>query len=286
MTDQVMIEVQHGEETIQVPLPEGILRATDVATDYMPKSTFASELGRRALSIAKDKGYLKPEDMLSNEEHVAAIMEQHGLVKKTVDGDPAKPTPPTPEMLADLQTSWRTKELVPVQEALQLGENRVTKLLGRMRASDIVAAAAASGVKERFLKPAAVGQDAPIVSMLGSIFRFDEEHGEYFVAKDAEHFEITSDTKAAFPYKTITEFITGWAGQPENKDFVDVAAQSGAGLNDIPGSKSSGKDIVITREAAANFQEYQKAQVEAEKRGGSVIVEGTPIYGAVHGGVA
>jgi hypothetical protein len=280
--NDIMIDVVNGEDTINVLMPDGLKTDAMVAADYMPKNTFQSELGRRAVGIAEGKGYRKPEDMLSDEDHVATIMEKHQLVKKGSKAE-GEPKPPTPEMIAELQGEWRTKELVPVQESQVAGEKRIDTLLGRMKSADIVAAAAAAGVKERFLNAVATGQDAPIVSMLGSVFGFDEELGEHFVRKDKDQFEITSDPKSTHPYKTIREFVTNWAGLPDNKDFVDVATQTGARLKDAPGTVS-GKNVTINREQASDAGEYEKARVEAEKRGGIVVVSGTPQYGAMPSG--
>ena len=283
MAGEIMITVKHGDEEIQVPIPKEVLRAEDVAKDYMLKNTFESELGRRAMGIAEGKGFRKPDDLLTDKEHVAKIMEQNQLVKKGSKAE-GEPKPPTPEMIAELQTTWRAAEVEPLQTQVDEGKTRTSTLLGRMKASEIVAAAAAAGVKERFLNPSAPGQEAPIVSMLSSLFRFDGEHNEYFVSKNPETFEITSDPKALLPYKTISEYVVGWAALADNKDFVDVNAQTGPNLG-TPGVTTTGKDVTITREQAEDFATYEKAQVAADKLGGRVIVSGTPVYGATAGGV-
>lgn len=280
MPDPIMIEVEIDGTKHKVPLPEGFLSADSVSAEYMRKDTFESELGKRALSIAKNKGYAKPDDLMSDEEFIKKLMEAQGLVKK---GDPGGggDNKPTAEQVAALQADWRAKEVAPLEEKLAGSEGRNKGLIEKILESSILQAGALAGVKERFLKPAAPGQKAPLVSMMGNMFGFDEEHSEHFVVKpDGEGFVITSDGNSGKPYKGVSEFLSDWAGQKENADLIDLQARKGPGAQLPPDMKQSGADVVITREQASDHEQYNKAEETAHKQGGRVIVSGTPTYGA------
>ena len=283
MPDPIMIAVEVGGETHQVPLPDGYLSSEAVAADFMKKDLFETEVGRRATSIADTKvaDAMKPETLMKDESFVDRFIKSLGLVKPT-EVDPNKPPvvhTPTAEQIASLQEDWRKAELAPISTQLTESQASFQRLTTRTLESDIVQAAALAGVKERFLKPAAAGQAPPIVAMMGQVFRYSPEHERHFVAKGDDHFEITSDPKSDLPFKTASEFITVWAGLPENKDFVDTASRRGPGL-DTPSGVASGQDVILTREEAGDHATYSNAQDKAEKQGGVVRVSGTPTFGA------
>ncbi len=275
--DVTMITVKHGDEEIEVPAPDGWVSPESLAENFMPKSTFTAELGRRAVSIAREKhGMRKPEDLLDDADHIAAVVKRNDLVKKgsEVTGDGA----PSAEQVTALRDDWRVKELKPVTDELATSNTRVQTLLGKALASEIVQAAAAAGIKTRFLEAPLLGQESTIVAMLGGQFGFDEKLGRHFVIA-GDGFEITSDPEAqrlGIPYKTAGEFVASWAQKPENKDFIDFESKRGAGAGDPSRDGENGKDIVLTVEEASDHATYEAAQEKAHKRGGVVRTKSAP----------
>lgn len=285
--EPVMISVEIDGTTHEVALPDGYVSQAAIAETHMAKDLFNTEVTRRATSIAAEDGRRKPEDLLGDKDFITKVMEANDLVPKgkEITLDPNKPVEPTADQIVSLQTDWRRKELEPVATELEDSQNRNRRLTRRMLVSDIVQAASLAGVKERFLLPVVEGQDPPVVSMMGDVFRFNSEHERHFVAEGEKGFVITSDPKSKLPYKTPSEFITGWAGLPENTDFVDVDKRTGPDLDVPPGTQTSGKDVLLSQEEASDHATYSRAQVLATKRGGTVRVKGAPVYGATGGGV-
>jgi len=273
------MKIQYDGKEVEVELPEGVLTSEEVAENFMRKETFMPEVDRRVK--AQLKGLVKREDLLGDEAFLSEALGKQGKElfdpTKTKKGKGALDDEALAQRLAEAQEGWRKKELAPVMEKLTGTEKAVSKLRDRILDGQILQSALNAGVKEAFLKPPAEGTASPIVSMLRGTFGFDPEHDNYFVRKGEEDFEFSAKPDEGHPFKTVSEFITDWAGRKENADFVDVERKRGPGLGG-PGKagKQSGRDVVLTPAEAGDHATWTAAEERATKQGGRVITAAPP----------
>jgi hypothetical protein len=273
---KMMVTLGDGTQ-VEVDVPEGYLTPEEISAKYMLKSTFESELHRRAGSIAKSQlSMVLPEDLLGDAEFVKKVAEKHGLVPKdsvTVTTDDEQVKQLVSERVTAAQEEWEREKLEPLADENVTLKGRVSGLLVRGLESEIVQAAAVAGVKDRYLKPSRVGGRPVIVDMLEGVFRHDDGHDRHFVSKDKENFVITANADSPLPYQTVPEFMAEWAGEKENSDFIDTAKQTGPDVG-APGIVT-GKDVVLSPSEAADHRVYTTAQERADKQGGVVRVVDT-----------
>ena len=281
------IKVMFDGKEVEVDAPEGWMSAEDIAGSFMKKDTFEKEMERRIASAKK--GLVSQTDLLSNEDFLTEILKAQG--KELFDPAKAKgkkgaDDEAIAQRLTDALAEWRKKELEPMAGERDKAIGRIGSLQTRILRGQIIEAAVKAGVKGSFLKAPQPGADPPIVAMLGSIFRHDGDHDDFFVAKGENDFEFSAKPDEGTPYKGVGEFVTDWASQKENLDFIDASLQSGPGLGQPGPGRVSGKDVHLTQEQASDHQTYTKATEQASKQGGRVVTAPPGMASAVGPGLS
>lgn len=260
---KVMVDGQ--EKEIELDTEKlGVFTKDEVGQQYMLKETFEPELDRRVKSLTK--GMIKLEEIGQKPELKQQVMDLLG-VKVTPDGKPQL----TADQIAQLQEEWRKKELTPAAERATKAETRSKQLLERILRADLITAAAEAHIHDHLLKPVTDGTPPPIVSMLGNIFGYSEEHDSYFVKK-GDGFDFSSDPKTTGkPYKGVREFVLEWAGKKENAPFINVTKPGGAGLHQPGGGQGGTVKIEQPEGRPLTLQEYKAAQEQAGTEGRVVV---------------
>ena len=135
---------------------------------------------------------------------------------------------PTGEELAEAQKQWEATHLEPLRQKLSAYESQVNRLLRKDLHGQILAAAAAVGVKKAFLTPPVPGSVPPIVHMLESVFGYDEQTDGWYV-KAGEGFAYSASPTKERPYKSVEEFLREWAQKEEAKELLEPRARAGIG---------------------------------------------------------
>lgn len=243
-------EAEHEVEALDGWLPEERVRA-----EYMPKTTFEAELGKRTKSIIKNDGYRKAEELLEDEGFKKTFIEKHGL-------DPSKSAQEFQAALVREKEGLIAREVTPLKERLTKYEQRIAAKNARELQSTILSAAAGK-VKPSLLK-GTNGTKAPIVAMLESVFGHDEENDAWFVRKGDDGYMFSKSGVA--PYQTVEEFIDEWAQNKDNADWLVDQTQAGPEAN-IGKKHAVTGNVKISRADAQDPAKYRRAREEATKRG-------------------
>ncbi len=218
---------------------DGTVVAIEVADEdvmatglFMPTSKFQEELTRRGVGIATSKGYVKPEDMTSDQ-----IRER--------------------------------SDMKPRDEKIQTLESDNEDLLQKQLFSEIIRAAASVGVEKSLLKGATKNAEAPIVSMLASAFAYDTETKQFYVlSEDGEGFVFSDRPTQDHPYKDAEEFVEQWAADKANAKFIEVTSQRGPNLQGtVGGGRGPVGQVHISKADSRILPRLRAAQAEAVKRG-------------------
>lgn len=262
------ITVQIDGKEVEIELPAEYLHQDDVKKAYMPKDAFQEELSRRTAGISNStlEKLLNGEDM----DTITKIAEKHGLIGKDKLNEAQKSVA---EKLEAARREWEDKHLKPERTKAEQAHGRVQKLLHSVLVSNILTAAAEAGVKKPMLKPLVDGkpETAPIVSMLGSLFGYDEKTEQHYV-RDGDSFAFSSTPTGGAPYKRVSEFVKEWAGDKSNTDFVESTRQASPGVGAGGGARQAGGAHVISRADAQDAQKYQAARAAAERAGATLQI--------------
>jgi len=247
------------EQEIEVPLPDGYLTSEEVSAGYVNKDAVdgivKDRLDRDRISQRKH--------LLADDEFVGEIIQVHNL-KKAGEGDPE-----AGEQIERAKKAWETEHVQPLKDDNDALKIRVGKLLNERLHGEIIGAAAEAGVKPAMLKRQA-GGDAMIVSMIKSLFRYDEK-SDTFAVIEGEGLRYSPNATEARPYAGPEEFLQDWAKAKENADFLAPQRQDGAGLkgDQVTGE---GATIKLSREEAEDAAKYRAALKQADETGGRVEV--------------
>lgn len=257
---KVMVEGAEKEGELDLAtLPEAAV-AEAFKDKFVRSATFEDQLSRRAISIAKGQGYLKPEEIEANPELIARIVEKHA--PKPVAGSNAEEqAAKLAERLKQEQAGWEERVLKPkvteLTTSLEEYKAQNGKLVTRGMQKEIVAAAAAAGVKAALLKAPNSQAVAPIVALTGDRYAYDPKTDNYYV-KDGEGFKFSST--GAAPYMTIQEDLEAWAANKDNAEFIVTGRQNGPGLAaGGKGGQASDGNVYLTPEQYSDPREYEKA---------------------------
>lgn len=229
--ETTMITVTIDGKPVQVAKPEGVFTQDEVKAAYVPKTYFETEVARRL------KGKVSKQDLIADEDFVAEVASAHGLSKA---GDSQQNLD---EFRTKLTAEFERTKLSPITAKAAKLEAEVAKLRGSTLQADILQAAAAAGLKKSLLS-ATVGQPMA-VGLFANQFGFDEETGNWYL-RDGNGFAPSASGKT--PYVTASEFVSRWANDPANRDFVESAqgAPTPSPTRGTPtsGEPKSSKDLI------------------------------------------
>jgi len=261
------VTVEGESHEVEVTPPNGYYDQEEVAESFVPKDSVESTIRQRVERAKRDAR----SSLLDDEDFVQEVASKHGLQES--DGDP----PDLDERINAAQKEWERQNLKPIQEENEALKGKHRTLLKSKLVSDILSAASELGVKKSLLK---TGPDETpaVVNMLSGYFAYDPEHGHFAVVEGQDEegspkFRYSGSPKdTGSPHMGVREFLKQWAEDKVNADFVESTRQSGPNLGEPGGG--SGKNVVLTPEQASDHTVYAKAQEQAEKQGGHVVVEG------------
>jgi hypothetical protein len=267
---------EHGD--MEVDLPEGYLSPAEVKEGFMPKAIFQAELGQRVQSIIRGEGYVKPSDLYDNEEFKQSALEKWQV---NIAPDAADAAKERAAAIEEARRNWEAQHLTPAQEAAQQANGRIEKLLLRDLHNQIATAAADVGIQESLRKSPVDGQAPPIVHMLAQYFGYDEKTDGWAVKTQGSDgqpgYAYSAKPTDANPYQGVREFMSQWAGDEANKQFVVDQRQRGPGMRgDGPTGEKRGGVVQISFEDSQNAQTYREAKAKAEKAGATIEITDRP----------
>jgi len=259
------VKIGDQQHEIDVTPPEGYFDSDEVTAQFVPRESVETTVRQRVERAKRDARTA----FLDDEEFVQEIAGKHGLQK-------AGAAPPNlDERLKSARQEWERTALKPLQGEAESLKKSNQRLLRSVMVSDVLTSANEFGVKKSLLK-AGPDKTPPIVNMLGGYFDWDPEHGHYAAVQGREEdgtpkFRYSGKPdETGSPHMGVREFLKQWAEDKGNADFLEPTRQIGAQLNEPGGG--SGKDIVLTPEQASDHGTYSKAQEQAAKQGGYVVV--------------
>lgn len=190
---------------VEIPRPEGLMTAEEVASTHVPKSYFESEIARRV------KGRVSREELLADQSFVEEVATKHGFVKAG-----APEAADLPAFRAKVLAEFERSAVQPLKARAESLESEVNKLRADTLHAEIIRAAAAAGVRKSLLQ----GDNPMIAGMFSSYFGFDRETGGHYL-RDGNGFAPSAQGRT--PYVTPSEYIARWAADPQNRDFVEAA---------------------------------------------------------------
>jgi len=260
------VTVEGNQHEVEVTPPNGYYDQEEVAESFVPKDSVESTIRQRVERAKRDAR----SSLLDDEDFVQEVASKHGLQKS--DGEP----PDLDERLKAARQEWERQNLKPLEQRLEEKEKRERDLLRSKLQSDILAAA--SGKVEDPLLKSGPGGTPRIVGLLGGDFAWDPDHGHFAVVEGFDdegnpRFKYSGNPKeSGSPHMSVQEFVDQWVEDKENAHFVKRTRQSGPNLGEPGGG--TGKNVVLTPEQASDHTTYAKAQEQAEKQGGHVVVQG------------
>lgn len=155
-----------------------------------------------------------------------------GEVLKKLNIDPENPGKGQPLDAAQaerLTADIRNREVVPLQQKLEVATGSLTKLQRTTIEAQLTAELIDKGIDKT---------KAPRLAQLeASRFEFDEITGT-FALKDGDKFVVSTKATQQAPYKGIAEYAEEYAGAKENSIFRSQA-EEGPGVKKAPGSNST-----------------------------------------------
>ena len=240
--------------TIKVSYPEGSIPA-DKASDFMPKSAFASELARRTDSIVQNKR--------DDEEYKTEILAHWGI---DPNAKPGENDASIEERLTAERATWETTALKPIADDLATATTRIGTLLGSRLQAEILQES--GNVKEPFRTAPRAGAKPAIVSTVDPLFRFSEEHDAFFVADGPENFAFTKAPKEGSPpFMGVAEFMSDFLGQEANRELLADTRQRGPGVGDVNKGNAGEAAYTLTKEQASDPAQYRVAKKAAKEAG-------------------
>jgi len=255
------IRVEVDGKAVDVPLPAGYLAKADVDAKYVPKGVLNDREARHRKEMEAFKGLRPADDLLNDPEFKDRAVKTWGL--NTASGEQFQ------EQLNRAKTDLFEREVKPREKKLEAANREIALLRESEVENQILQAAAALKVDDRFTKPAAKGAKPLIVAMLRPLYDFDPEHRAWF-AKGPTGFAY-SQQEGGPPYMPIMEHMSGWAAG-EGKDFLRSQRQQGAEAQadgGIPGQV--GRELRLTEAQILDPVYFRKAKERADKEGLTIV---------------
>lgn len=258
-----MIKVRVGDSHVEVPRPEGLLAQPEIDERYVPKAAHNDQMARLRRELDGMKGLRNPEELLADPDFRGKAMTTWGL-------DPNATSEQYKAQLERAKTEITEREVKPREIKLAEATTAISQLRMKDLRGQIVQAAAAGKIDEKFLRPPTKGGKPLIVSMLEDAFGFDAEHGEWF-AKGATAGQFAYSQGGELPYQTVSEFFQGWLNG-DGKEFVRPERQNGAEARPGEGvSGQVGRELRLTAEQVRDHGYFKQMVAKAEKEGLQIV---------------
>ncbi len=263
------IRIQHGGQTIEVPRPDGLLSQAEIEEKYVLKASHNDMMARSRKELDARKGLKPADEYLSDADFKTKAMATWGLL------DPKATNEEYKNQLARAQNELKEREVLPLQSKLATYEKTVAGLREKDRRGQILQAAAAAGVEEKFLKAPTRNGKPLVVSMLEDAFAYDAESDDWFAKGNGASpyaFSQSGDT----PYMTIGEFLSTWV-KGDGRDFAKSTRQGGAESSPAGAGAGAGtpgrvgQELRITQEQMRDIPTFKRLQEKAQKEGLTLV---------------
>jgi len=260
-----LITVIHNGAEIQVEKPAGLFTQKEIDEKFHPKAAHNDQMARMRKELDALKGRRDPEELLQDQDFRTRATQHWGL-------DPNATAAQLQETLKRREAEIAEREVKPREAKLTKANETIAALRAKDLRGQIIQAAAAAKLEEKYLKAPTKGGKPLIVSMLEEAFAFDDQHGEWF-ARGSNGNPFLFSQSGEMPYQTVAEFVTSWAAA-DGKEFVRSERQAGAGAgqdrkDQVPGQV--GRELRLTAEQIRDIPFYRQMQAKAEKEGLTIV---------------
>lgn len=236
------VTVTHEGKEIEVELPAGYLSPDEAAATMVAKTAVEQIVSDR---LARHTKSVKT-NLLQDEEFRTEALTAWNIKP----GEKGKGSATPAEIEQAIQEAERTR-FKPLQTENETLKGKLAKLTQSQLEAQIVAHAAAVGVKKAYLTPLPGRKVPAIVGLVKDQFGYDEELSDWLVRnEDGKSFAVSGESGAPHPYKGVQHFFTDFSKNPEFREFLEPAQQ---GANHKGADKSSGNGKVIARGDAEAF---------------------------------
>lgn len=247
------VKVMHEGAEIEVDLPAGYLSPDEAAATMVAKTAVeqivSDRLARHTKSVKKD--------LLQDEDFRTEALSSWNIKP----GEKGKGSATPAEIEQAIQEAERTR-FKPLQTENETLKGKLTKLTQSQLEAQIVAHAAAVGVKKAYLAPLPGRKVPAIVGLVKDQFGYDEELSDWLVRnEDGKSFAVSGESGASHPYKGVQHFFTDFSKNPEFREFLDPP-QKGAGVKG--GDQKGGGGRVISSNDAQAFGDNAEAILKGE----------------------
>jgi hypothetical protein len=263
-----------GDNAIVNFADDAVFLPEDIEAGYIPKDRMNTIVQER-LSRAT-KGLVKPEALLEDEDFRSRALETWGVKPGEGGVDEATLAEKLSARLRDERSKWERDELGPTTELVQSQQSMIGRLLSKRAEAEIIAAAAAAGIRPEFLKKDARGR-YPIVALVESNFDYDHETDSIAIVDgyDEEEnptFKLSTKGTKEMPYLGVGDFFSDFEKDPTNAVYFNDTRQRVDGPRGGAGGARGGVHR-ISREDASNHQLYKQAQEAARQAGAQLVVD-------------
>jgi len=234
-------KVMYEGKEIEVELPAGYLSPDEAKASMIAKDAVESIVSDRLVRHTKSV----KKELLQDEEFRTEALTAWNVKP----GEKGKGSATSAEEIeAAIKEADRTR-YQPLQKENDTLKGKLTALTRSQLHAQIVAEAAAAGVKKAYLKPLPGTKVPAIVGMIEQHFGFDDEVSDWLVRNpDGKSFAVSGESGAPHPYKGVRHFFTDFSKDPEFRDFLEPA-QKGAGVQS--GDNKGGGRVISATDAHA-----------------------------------
>jgi hypothetical protein len=260
-TFKTTVKVGDQDQEVEVALPEGVTgyTADEIREGFIPKREF----NRRTEKLVGKKA----EELLADEEFKGKALQTWGIdlndQGQRVTGEELE------RAIKQRETDWTKNVLEPVKAEAERERQRVSNLLNKTLASQIVSAAKEAGVKEELLKAPRPGQPPMIVKALSDVFGFDEETDSFLALdpEDPSEYMLTKTPSANRTYMDVSEFVQDFV--ESNPGFIGDAPKVQTGPNAKQGNRGkqlSVQEQIAEAEKAGDYARANQLKADSLKR--------------------
>jgi hypothetical protein len=264
------ITIKHGDQEISVPRPAGLMTQKEVEEKYVLKAAHSDQMARMRKDLDGFKGLKPADEYLGDPEFKNKAMSTWGLL------DPKATNEEYKAQLERQRVELLEREVKPRETKLVESGKTIEALRLKDLRGQILQAAAATSVEERYLKNPTKGGKALVVSMLEDAFAWDAESGEWYAKGASTGAPYAFSQSGETPYMTVPEFLATWA-KGDGKDFVKSQRQAGAESNPSGGAAAGGisgqvgRELRLTAEQFRDIPFYKTMLAKAQKEGLTIV---------------
>lgn len=249
MADGDTITVEHPEHgEIEIPRPEGLVPRDKVESDYMPRSAFKEELGRRL------KGKVDPDDLLDDQEFLERVASQRAdfFEERFANGDGAASEPDVEKIRAQIESEVRE----PLEEERDRWQEEAKALRLAKLEGEIARVGNRLPVKEK------------VAELLPDYYRgrvkWSEKHQTWFLIDEDGDFVYSNEPEKGLPYRTVAEDLEQkYRSGDYRGDWFDESSRPGLDVGEA-GSGGRGGPRSITLETFREMSPADRRKLKDE----------------------